>query len=96
MGESVFSLRKKPPGLQKGFRRFRFRRGGSHPADASVRGPIVRVACCRFGLGPLRGGSFSRLPPVSRPFIFAAGSSFVFRSVAAGVVVCPRSGSRRA
>ena len=62
---------KSPPGLQKGFRRFRFRRGGSHPADASVRGPIVRVACCRFGHGPLRGGLFSRPPPPSPVPLFS-------------------------
>lgn len=97
MGESVFSLRKKPPRLTKGVPAFSF------PSRrlSSGRRKCSRADCASRVL-PLRAWASSRrvvfasAPPVSHPFIFAAGSSFVFRSVAAGVMVCPRSGSRRA
>lgn len=59
-------------------------------------GRLCESRVAASGMGLFAAGRFRVRPPVSRPFIFAAGSSFVFRSVAAGVVVCPRSGSRRA
>ena len=91
MGESVFSLRKKPPRLTKGVPAFSFpSRRFSSLVRPRVRGPIVRVACCRFRHGPLAAGRFHACLVVFRFSVLAAASSFIFRSAVASVMLWRR------
>ena len=88
---NLFSAFEKSPRLTRAFRPFAPRRGGSHLSFVPrVRGPIVRVACCRFRHGPLAAGRFHACLVVFRFFVLAAASSFIFRSAVASVMLWRR------